>query len=116
MDVEEHVVWSVGCSEGLVVVVYEYFLGSFVRWHDVGCDLRSVDYSADDFVRLETKGVTKSGEVLRAVDWEIAKQKCVMLSKLLGQCVVTLQQFNGGDCIVQTRFRSTIVRSTKRER
>jgi hypothetical protein len=52
MDVEEYVVWSVGCSEGLVVVVYEYFLGSFVRWHDVGCDLRSVDYSADDFVRL----------------------------------------------------------------
>lgn len=64
------------------MIVYEYLLRSFVGWHNVGCNLRSIDHGANDFVRIEAERVTKFAEVFCTMDWEIAKEKCAILSKL----------------------------------
>jgi hypothetical protein len=104
VPIEKDVLRSMGHLWRLVVVVYQDFLGRFIRGCHVRCEKGSIHDYTDDLMWFVPKRMGEFAKVLRVVDGKTAEEEGAVSRELFAKSAISLLEgFNGLHDSVKTR-------------
>ena len=84
MPIKEDILRRMGYLRGLIVVVYQNFLGRFIRGCHIRCEKWSIHDYTDDLVWFVSEGMGEFAKVLRVMDGKTAEEEGAVAGELFG--------------------------------